>query len=57
MTAPATVFEVDANDQLVWVYSPELWNVAVTAIDEGGRTSQPLFKTAFRSAEGTLYGD
>ena len=50
MTAPATVFEVDANDQLVWVYTPAL-------SDDREQGAQPFFKVAFRSAEGTLYGD
>ena len=50
MTSPSTLFELDANNRMVWQYSPPL-----DPSDE--RDSMPLFKAMFRAPDGTVYGN
>jgi len=50
MRSPSTLFELDANNRMVWQYSPPL-----DPSDE--RDSIPLFKAMFRAPEGIVYGN
>lgn len=50
MTSPASLFEIDADNRVVWMYTPDLHT-------DREYNAQPFLKTAFRSNDGTLFGD
>ncbi len=49
LTSPNFLFEINAKDEVVWMYAPDLHQ-------EAASTAAPFFKSVFRSIDGTFYG-